>query len=521
MPTPGRLERWAAPLGTHIRVDTACYPGWTITPYYDSLLAKVIAYGDDRPQALARLHHALHQLEVAGVSTTALFIADVIAHPDVVSGQVHTRWLEEQFLPQWTPTRPRRPPDGPHRVHRPIAPRRPAEPVGHAHARRPHPAGGRRHRPSAATARSTSPGLRRSRCSCATCSWIRGRTWTRSTPRCRTRRCAPGHAPTASSAWASPRTRSSSCGSSTLAKHGIGSLWIFDCLHNVEQMLHVAKIAQDAGMTASPQLNFSLSPVHTDEHYVGLMQRMARAGVADTIILGDEAGVLRARPRAPLDRADARARRRHPAGAALPRQDRDGRAEPPDRRRSSAARSCTPRCRSLANGHSLPSTDVAWTTCVASGTRSRWTRAAWTRSARTSPPAPRRRATRRAPPSSTAWPPSSSSSPGGMMGTLRNQLKQVGIARPPARGAGGGRPGARRARLPAHGDAVLPARRHPGAAQRPAGRAVRDDPGREPHVRRRLVRHPARRGRTGSCATARWRRSAAARSWPASRRSRR
>lgn len=78
----------------------------------------------------------------------------------------------------------------------------------------------------------------------------------------------------------------------TLAKHGIGSFWIFDCLHNIEQMLHVAKIAKDAGMTASPQLNFSLSPVHTDEHYIGLMERMAAGGIADTIILGDEAGVL-------------------------------------------------------------------------------------------------------------------------------------------------------------------------------------------------------------------------------------
>ena len=58
----------------------------------------------------------------------------------------------------------------------------------------------------------------------------------------------------------------------TLAKHGIQSLWIFDCLHDVDQMLHVARIAKDAGMTASPQLNYSLSPVHTDDHYVGLMQ---------------------------------------------------------------------------------------------------------------------------------------------------------------------------------------------------------------------------------------------------------
>ncbi|HEY1277720.1 MAG TPA: hypothetical protein VGF25_22625 [Thermoleophilaceae bacterium] len=78
----------------------------------------------------------------------------------------------------------------------------------------------------------------------------------------------------------------------TLAKHGIQSLWIFDCLHDVDQMLHVAGLAKDAGLRPSPQLNFSESPVHTDEYYAGLIDRMAGGGVAHTIVLGDEAGVL-------------------------------------------------------------------------------------------------------------------------------------------------------------------------------------------------------------------------------------
>jgi oxaloacetate decarboxylase alpha subunit len=78
----------------------------------------------------------------------------------------------------------------------------------------------------------------------------------------------------------------------TLAKHGIQSLWIFDCLHNVDKMLDVATKARAAGMTPSPQLNFSLSPVHTDEYYAGIMARFAESTVADTVILGDEAGVL-------------------------------------------------------------------------------------------------------------------------------------------------------------------------------------------------------------------------------------
>jgi acetyl-CoA carboxylase biotin carboxylase subunit len=101
MPSPGRVTRWAAPVSSDVRVDTACFPGWTITPHYDSLLAKVIARGEDRGAAIARLRHALAHLRVEGVETTAEFARDVLAHPDVERGAVHTRWLEEVFLPYW------------------------------------------------------------------------------------------------------------------------------------------------------------------------------------------------------------------------------------------------------------------------------------------------------------------------------------------------------------------------------------------------------------------------------------
>jgi acetyl-CoA carboxylase biotin carboxylase subunit len=104
LPAPGRLERWAAPIGTDIRVDTACYPGWSVPPHYDSLLAKVIAHGADRGAALRRMDHALRHLRVEGVPTTTGFALDVLHHPDVAAGRVHTRWLEEELLPSWTPT---------------------------------------------------------------------------------------------------------------------------------------------------------------------------------------------------------------------------------------------------------------------------------------------------------------------------------------------------------------------------------------------------------------------------------
>jgi acetyl-CoA carboxylase biotin carboxylase subunit len=100
-PTPGRVDVWAPPQGTDVRVDTACFPGWTVPPYYDSLLAKLICSGPDREAALARTRQALSHLRVEGVSTTAGFAYDLLGHPEVIAGKVHTKWVEETFLPEW------------------------------------------------------------------------------------------------------------------------------------------------------------------------------------------------------------------------------------------------------------------------------------------------------------------------------------------------------------------------------------------------------------------------------------
>jgi acetyl-CoA carboxylase, biotin carboxylase subunit len=104
MPTPGTLTVWAAPEGADVRVDTACFPGWTIAPYYDSLLAKVIARGEDREAAIDRLRSALAHLRVEGVETNVAFTRDVLDDPEVRAGNVHTRWLEDVFMSSWQPT---------------------------------------------------------------------------------------------------------------------------------------------------------------------------------------------------------------------------------------------------------------------------------------------------------------------------------------------------------------------------------------------------------------------------------
>jgi acetyl-CoA carboxylase biotin carboxylase subunit len=101
LPSPGRLDVFVPPVGTDIRVDTACFPGWQVPPYYDSLLAKIIVRGEDRAGALDRLRHALDHFRVVGVPTTASFIRSLLDHPDTRRGPVHTTWLEDVFLPAY------------------------------------------------------------------------------------------------------------------------------------------------------------------------------------------------------------------------------------------------------------------------------------------------------------------------------------------------------------------------------------------------------------------------------------
>ena len=102
-PSPGRLTRWVAPQSSYVRVDTHCYPGYIVPPYYDSLLAKIIAWGEKRRVAIERMDRALGQLRVDGVCTTAPFHHGVMRHPDFRAGRVNTRWVEEVFLPAWMP----------------------------------------------------------------------------------------------------------------------------------------------------------------------------------------------------------------------------------------------------------------------------------------------------------------------------------------------------------------------------------------------------------------------------------
>ncbi|HVX32217.1 MAG TPA: biotin carboxylase N-terminal domain-containing protein [Solirubrobacterales bacterium] len=98
LPSPGTLTHWTPPAASAIRVDSHCRPGYTVPPYYDSLLAKAIATAGDRVGALELMRRGLDRFRIEGVKTTVPLLSAVIADPRFLSAPVTTRWLEEEFL---------------------------------------------------------------------------------------------------------------------------------------------------------------------------------------------------------------------------------------------------------------------------------------------------------------------------------------------------------------------------------------------------------------------------------------
>lgn len=100
-PCPGKISQYHAPGGLGVRMDSALYDGYSIPPYYDSLIGKLIVHGRDRREALARLDRALGELIVDGVDTTVPLFKALLQEPDIQSGNysIHwlERWLEQNF----------------------------------------------------------------------------------------------------------------------------------------------------------------------------------------------------------------------------------------------------------------------------------------------------------------------------------------------------------------------------------------------------------------------------------------
>ena len=96
-PSPGRISKWRPPEGTGIRVDSHCFSGYFVPPYYDSLLAKLIVHGVNRSDAVARTKKALAAFSVDGIDTGIPFLQSVIDDSDFSAGNVNTRWLESKL----------------------------------------------------------------------------------------------------------------------------------------------------------------------------------------------------------------------------------------------------------------------------------------------------------------------------------------------------------------------------------------------------------------------------------------
>ncbi|MGB3739195.1 MAG: acetyl-CoA carboxylase biotin carboxylase subunit [Pontixanthobacter sp.] len=99
-PSPGKVTAYHAAGGMHVRVDSGLYAGYSIPPYYDSMIAKLIVYGRTREKCLMRLRRALKEMVVEGVKTSIPLHQELIRQDDVLSGAYSIKWLEN-----WLETR--------------------------------------------------------------------------------------------------------------------------------------------------------------------------------------------------------------------------------------------------------------------------------------------------------------------------------------------------------------------------------------------------------------------------------
>ncbi len=100
-PRPGKVKVFHAPGGLGVRMDSALYGGYSIPPYYDSLIGKLIVHGRDRPEALARLNRALGELVIDGIETTIPLFDALLQDPDIQTGDYNIHWLEKWLAKQF------------------------------------------------------------------------------------------------------------------------------------------------------------------------------------------------------------------------------------------------------------------------------------------------------------------------------------------------------------------------------------------------------------------------------------
>ena len=95
MPCPGKIEELNLPGGPNVRVDTHIYSGYKISPYYDSMVAKLIVHGKTRKEAIATMKRALDEFYISPIKTTIGIQQKIMSHPKFISGDVTTHFIEE------------------------------------------------------------------------------------------------------------------------------------------------------------------------------------------------------------------------------------------------------------------------------------------------------------------------------------------------------------------------------------------------------------------------------------------
>jgi acetyl-CoA carboxylase biotin carboxylase subunit len=94
-PSPGKILARRVPSGPGIRLDDGVYPGWTVPNDYDPMLGKLIAWGSNRAEAIARLQRALDEYYATGIKTNVSLFREILATPDFQRGDIYTRWLDD------------------------------------------------------------------------------------------------------------------------------------------------------------------------------------------------------------------------------------------------------------------------------------------------------------------------------------------------------------------------------------------------------------------------------------------
>ena len=98
IPSPGKIKTWIQPGGKDVRMDTHVYCNYIVPPHYDSMIAKLIVWAEDRSKAIAKMKRALEEFEVGGIKTTIEFHKKMMENPDFIENRFDTKYIDEKYL---------------------------------------------------------------------------------------------------------------------------------------------------------------------------------------------------------------------------------------------------------------------------------------------------------------------------------------------------------------------------------------------------------------------------------------